>query len=213
MRSAKKTYTGPEGIAYGYLYDADNQLTGVQIPDVGFISISAYHWNRPTSMTLPDGATKSFDYDALMRVKNITTDDPAQNPILNYAYSYDRMDNIVAKLTEHGDYRYDYDDLYRLTEADNPDLDDEAFSYDAVGNRLTVSTTTSDWRYNDNNELSGYDDVTFAYDLNGNMIAKNVGGVVIKFFYNLEDRLERVECRVRACGSAGLGGSDGSGDV
>jgi uncharacterized protein RhaS with RHS repeats len=35
--------------------------------------------------------------------------------------------------------------------------------------------------------------VSFEYDANGNMIQKTVGGVVTKFFYNLEDRLERVE--------------------
>jgi YD repeat-containing protein len=36
------------------------------------------------------------------------------------------MDNITGKNTEHGDYRYQYDDLYRLTTADNPVQDDEA---------------------------------------------------------------------------------------
>ena len=41
--------------------------------------------------------------------------------------------------------------------------------------------------------MTGHDDVTFAYDLNGNLIEKNSGGVITRFFYNLEDRLERVE--------------------
>ncbi|WP_155312621.1 RHS repeat domain-containing protein [Desulfosarcina ovata] len=58
---------------------------------------------------------------------------------------------------------------------------------------MTAADTSTEWDYNENNELTGYDDVTFDYDLNGNMIEKNAGGVVTKFFYNLEDRLERVE--------------------
>jgi RHS repeat-associated protein len=62
-----------------------------------------------------------------------------------------------------------------------------------VGNRLASAQTSGDWSYNANNELEGYDDVTFQYDANGNMTEKNAGGVVTKFFYNLEDRLERVE--------------------
>jgi RHS repeat-associated protein len=58
---------------------------------------------------------------------------------------------------------------------------------------LTAADTTGSWSYNQNNELGGYDDVSYEYDANGNMIQKTVGGVVTKFFYNLEDRLERVE--------------------
>jgi RHS repeat-associated protein len=189
----KKTFTGPDGVTYGYLYDANNQLAGVQMPDNGFITINAYHWNRPANMTLPGGSTKSFEYDPLMRVKEITTKDPGQNIMLNYQYSYDKMDNIIAKQSEHGNYQYNYDDLYRLTTVDDPVQDDESFTYDPVGNRLTAADTTGDWSYNQNNELGRYDDVSYEYDANGNMTQKTVGGVVTKFFYNLEDRLERVE--------------------
>jgi hypothetical protein len=64
--------------------------------------------------------------------------DPGQNILLNYQYNYDKMDNIMDKATEHGDYAYDYDDIYRLIDAGNPTLDDEAVAYDSVGNRLTA---------------------------------------------------------------------------
>jgi YD repeat-containing protein len=52
-------------------------------------------------------------------------------------YTYDPMDNITNKATEHGSYQYDYDNLYRLTNVDNPTQDDEGITYDSVGNRLT----------------------------------------------------------------------------
>jgi len=90
----KETFTGPDNITYGYLYDANNQLTGVQIPNSGFITISEYTWNRPKSMMLPGGSTKQFEYDPLMRVKSITAKDPGQNDLLSYQYNYDKMDNI-----------------------------------------------------------------------------------------------------------------------
>ena len=189
----KETFTGPDNIAYGYLYDDNNQLSGVQIPNVGFITYTTYKWNRPESITLPGGSKKDYVYDPLMRVKEITTKDPGQNVLLNYQYTYDKMDNINAKATEHGDYQYNYDDLYRLTIVDNPVQDDEAFTYDPVGNRLAAADTTGDWSYNLNNELGGFDDVSYEYDANGNMTQKTVAGVVTKFFHNLEDRLERVE--------------------
>ncbi len=104
----------------------------------------------------------------------------------------DKKDNIQSTQTEHGSYEYTYDDLYRLTNTDNPDFDDESYSYDNVGNRLTSADTTGSWAYNDNNELGGYDNVSYEYDPNGNMVRKTVGVVVTSYVYNVEDRLAEV---------------------
>ena len=196
----KETYTGSDDITYGYLYDANNQLTGVQVPNLGFITINEYSWNRPASMTLPGGTTKNFSYDPLMRIKQIETKDPGENVLLNYQYNYDKMDNITSRDTEHGAYGYDYDDLYRLKTVDNPVQDDEAFTYDLVGNRLTAAETDGGWTYNDNNELvtsapsssGSTGEATFDYDANGNMIQKTVDGVVTSYVYNIEDRLTQI---------------------
>ena len=189
----RASYTGPDSVTYGYAYDANNQLTALEIPGKGTITWNEYLWTRPLSMALPGGTTKQFAYDPMMRTSGIDVLDPGQNTILNYAYTHDKMGNIAAKDTEHGDYGCDYDELYRLTDADNPVQDDETFTYDNVGNRLTANGSTTEWTYNENNELTGHDDVTYDYDLNGNMIEKNTGGFITKFFYNVEDRLERVE--------------------
>jgi RHS repeat-associated protein len=141
---------------------------------------------------LPGGSRRQYVYDPLMRVKSIMAKDPGQNVVMSYQYSYDKMDNITAKATEHGPYEYGYDDIYRLTNADNPVQADEAYSYDGVGNCLT-SVEHSDWSYSTNNELQGYDGVMFLYDANGNTIEKNDNGNITKYFYNIEDRLVRVE--------------------
>jgi len=102
------------------------------------------------------------------------------------------MDNITAKATEHGGYDYSYDELYRLTGADNPVQSDEGFTYDAVGNRLTAAGVADNWSYNDNNELQGYAGITFEYDANGNMTKKTDAGQVTYYIYNVEDRLTEV---------------------
>jgi RHS repeat-associated protein len=102
------------------------------------------------------------------------------------------MDNIVSKVTEHGEYAYGYDDLYRLTTADNPVQDDEEFTYDPVGNRLTSSDTTGLWTYNDNNELNAHNDTSYEYDDNGNLTNKTVGSAITSYGYNIEDRLSEV---------------------
>ncbi|MCD4677664.1 MAG: RHS domain-containing protein, partial [Desulfobacula sp.] len=192
----KKTFTAPGSTTYQYAYNESNQLSGIEIPGLGTIFHGSYKWTRPETTLLPGGSSNTRTYDALMRTQSITIKDPGSNPIMEYSYTFDPMDNITAKTTEHGDYQYTYDNLYRLTESDNPEipeLADETFIYDPVGNRLTSSDTTGDWTYNNNNELETRDNTSYVYDANGNMTQKTVSGVVTMFFYNLEDRLERVE--------------------
>ena len=75
-------------------------------------------------------------------------------------YTYDKMDNVLSKNTEHGNYGYQYDNSYRLTNAANP-LSTETYTYDAVGNRLTSANVTGSWSYNGNNELTAYDGVSY----------------------------------------------------
>ncbi len=118
---SKKTFTGPDGITYTYSYDDNNQLAAVTIPNVGAITVNEYTWTRPKSMTLPGGTTKEFVYDPMMRLKELHAKDPAQNPLLNYYYEHDKVNNVTSKFTEHGNYNYGYDDLYRLTSSDNPE--------------------------------------------------------------------------------------------
>jgi len=154
-------------------------------------------WNLAFAQT----ATAPFRKDSAMlgasrwgnpKPIKITSRDPGSNVLLNYLYSHDKMDNIIGKNTEHGDYGYQYDDFYRLTGAEHPgDQQDEAFTYDTVGNRLT-SVEHDDWTYNSNNELVSYDGVTYEYDANGNMVKKTDGGVITSFVYNIENRLVEV---------------------
>ena len=188
----KRSFTGPNSVEYTYAYDDNNQLVSVSIPDVGIIAVNETKWYRPTRITLPGGTTKTYAYDSLMRVKTIATYGPAGNTLLRYDYEYDRMGNIIAKETEHGKYLYVYDKIYRLTMADNPALPDESYAYDPVGNRL-ASADHSDWTYNANNELQGYDSLSFVYDQNGNTVQKKADSEVLCYIYNLEKRLERVE--------------------
>jgi len=196
QNSRKQSFTGPDGQAYTYYYDAADQFTGINLPGIGFIGINEYQWTRPASMTYPGGMTKAFDYDPLMRATRITSLNPGdpsgQHPLVDYQYEYDKMDNITAKQTEHGDYGYGYDALYRLTAAAPPSgtgLSAETFTYDGVGNRLTSADTAGPWAYNANNELTGHDEISYEYDANGNMVQKIINGNVTTFVYNTEDRL------------------------
>ncbi len=113
---------------------------------------------------------------------------------MQYDDTYTAAGNILTKTTEHGMYAYEYDLSSRLTGADNPVLDDEAYAYDKVGNRRTSLETLSLWEYNLNNELAGYDDVDYAYDDNGNLIEIRIGGTVAwTYVYDSANRLVHTE--------------------
>nr|WP_320194298.1 RHS repeat-associated core domain-containing protein [uncultured Desulfobacter sp.] len=189
----KESFTGPDGITYAYSYDANNQLAQIQIPGIGSIAINEKEWNRPLSMTYPGGQTIDYKYDPLMRVSKIESKDLANNIIMAYLYSYDHMSNIIQKATEHGAYNYEYDNLYQLTRADNPLIDNEVYSYDAVGNRKTELGAENEWQYNSNNELIDYNGVVLDYDSNGNTIRRSGDDQVINYHYNIENRLIRIE--------------------
>ena len=188
----KKSFTGTDGVTYSYMYNK-GQVSSINIPGVGDISYDNYRWQAPTKVNYPGGTVREVDYDPLMRLKKIQTKDALDKTVMNYEYSRDKVGNIVRKTTEHGDYSYAYDNLYQLLAADNPKMADEAYAYDKVGNRISDSSQPGDWDYNDNNQLTRYDGISFVYDENGNTIQKNDNGVITKYFYNVEDRLDRVE--------------------
>ena len=165
----------------------------MDLPDSGQITWGEYEWRRPTSVNLPGGASKSFDLDPLQRIKKITTRDPAGNTILHREYDYDQAGNIIFEHTGEGRHDYGYDPLDRLTQAENPTLPDEKYSYDAVGNRLTSADTNGTWSYNSNNELLAYNNATCSFDENGNMVRRVINGKTTRYIYNANNRLTRVE--------------------
>jgi large repetitive protein len=71
-------------------------------------------------------------------------------------------------------------------------FDDEAYTYDHVGNRQTALNATGSITHNDNNELLLYGDIEYTYDANGNMTQKKVGTTVVNYLYNAENRLVQV---------------------
>ena len=178
----KKSFTGPDGVTLTYTYDANNRLIGIDIPGQGQVTRGNFQWNSPTAITQPGGTTRTLSYDALMQPLSISGEDPALNQFFSRQYTYSPAGNITEKATEHGTYKYGYDDLYRLTSAVNPTLADETYTYDALGNRIAADEVDGDWTYNANNELRGYGDASFEYDDNGNMIRKNRWGADHSFY-------------------------------
>lgn len=201
----RKTYTTPEDVTYTYYYNKNSDLIAVHIPGSGQLSFGQFEWLFPQTLLLPGGTQLSLSYDDFMRVEERILKDPAQNDIARALYEYDRAGNITMLATEHGDYRFSYDSLYQLTGINYPDLvaaNDEQFSYDNVGNRLSRTTeeATVEASYNDQNQLVESDGVTFTYNANGHTATKTENGQATEYIYNHEERLIAVRINGQTVG-------------
>lgn len=96
-------------------------------------------------------------------------------------------------------HNYVYDNVSQLVSANHPTPAHpaEAFTYDAVGNRLTSAQTPSaTWTYNVANQLLFSGDYAYTYDLNGNLAMRaSVAqpASTDRFFYDADDQLVRLE--------------------
>ncbi len=189
----KQSFTGPDGETVTYGFDEANRLSSIGLPDGRSITYNGYSWNRPVRATLPGGSTLEYSYDGLQQVKSIIGKDPVGNTLLDYAYTRSASGNITEKSTGHGSHSYQYDILNRLTDAVHPVLSEENYTYDALGNRLTAAGVNGQYQYDLNNRLLSYDGKILEYDDNGNMIIQGADGSGRRFFYNVADRLVRVE--------------------
>jgi RHS repeat-associated protein len=108
----------------------------------------------------------------------------------NY-YVLDGVGNRLSNATQRGTDSYSYDAKYQLTSATHPTLPAETYTYDAAGNR-TIGLGYNNWSYNVNNQLTGFNGVTYAYDNNGNVTSATDAGGTTHYYYDYENRLVQV---------------------
>jgi large repetitive protein len=147
----KKSYTGPNGSTRTYSYDKANRPTALLLPNGKEIAFTGYIWNRPEHITFPGGATLNFNYNGLQQQTAFLAADPGGASLYESNDIHALDGQIVTKETLHGLYEYGYDDATRLVTAETPQ-ENQAYTYDGLGNRLT-SSDFDNWQYNANNQL------------------------------------------------------------
>jgi RHS repeat-associated protein len=195
----KKTFTGPDNITYTYHYTPNGQLASVQIPGEGSYTVNQYQWLEPTQITLPGGGKHLTAYDGFMRPTQISGLDPAANAVQQDAYSYDVLDNILGRNSLEGIYNFGYDAVDRLQSVAS-ELENNAFTYDGVGNRLSEAQITDPennpvtWEYDSNDRLTQRGSIRYDYDANGSLIKKTntETSEETRYTYNLENRLTEI---------------------
>lgn len=173
---AKITYPSQDQVSYAY--DADGRLISVTASSGKTIYEYDNLTNNIKKKTLPNGVYTDYAYDLAKRVTDVINKKSDGSLISNYHYIYDANNNITQEVetTVSGANTKDYvyDKLNRLTRADYSDGTFEAYTYDAMGNRLakTTETGTTDYEYDFDNRLLRERDTHFFYDKNGNLTKK-----------------------------------------
>jgi len=181
-----------------YAYNPDNQVSAITRADNTSQS-NAYDANgNLTSQTNGVGSTTMYTYDPLDRLSS--TIDPLNRMT---TYGYDGSGNTTSLIDPAGQttgFNYDAaDQLVGITYSDGK-TPNVAFTYDALGRRLTMvdGTGTTHYNYDSLNRLTGSTNgagqsVSYAYDLAGRLTALTYpGGHVVNRAYDAIGHLTSV---------------------
>ncbi|OWV82232.1 hypothetical protein ATY77_03070 [Rhizobium sp. R634] len=160
-----------------WLYNDADLLS--RIP--GLIDSTSYEADgQTTSINYINGVTTSFSYSPTRRWLDRVTTAKGTTVLMDNQYSRDRLGRIktITGLTANDNWTYTYDDLSRLTGADNGGDNslDETYSYDTNHNLLsrsrigayTYPTTASAIRPHAATQIGAK---AIGYDANGNMVS------------------------------------------
>ena len=191
------TSSNTNGASLTYTYDVLNRLSTVTdnrlLAQGATSGVTTYNYDAVgdlQSFTYPNGVTHAYTYDALNRLTQIASSKNAA-AISSYHYILGPVGNrtSVAELSGRA-VAYAYDSLYRLTSetvTSDPAGKNGAigYTYDAVGNRLTLNSTLTpaggtNYTYDVDDRLAADQ-----YDPDGN--TTNSGGIANA--YDFENHL------------------------
>jgi RHS repeat-associated protein len=209
----KTQLTWPDATKIDYSYSLHNELQSVAIPGEGSISVSQYKWLAPAKVTLPGGTAQERTLDGLLNLEGLKVKTPGQQTVLSLANTYGKVQELktnarvdtAANISTSKTSTYTYDDEIRLTQVKTDaggmfGSDTEAFTLDAVGNRVAHSKISGAWTYDGNNRLTqrgtgtcGSGSTTcYQYDELGNQTQKTEAGKVTQYSYDTQNRLVEV---------------------
>ncbi|HEY2384279.1 MAG TPA: RHS repeat-associated core domain-containing protein [Terriglobia bacterium] len=179
--------TYPDGRSLLYQYDGASNVTQVTDWNNQITSYSYDQANKLVSVTMPGPLTSEFGYDVANRLTAVTTFTgtiPGQSVLSSFGYSLDNVGNRLqvsfsgptAPFNQdlHSTTKYAYDALYRLTSVTNATGQTVQYDYDAVGNRIKVTSPAQSlfYTYDDADEMLTGGGNAYSYDGNGSMISK-----------------------------------------
>jgi YD repeat-containing protein len=131
----------------------------------------------------------SHTYDPASRLTGILHQQGA-NVISNQAWVYDAVARITQVTSPDGTSAYSYDNTDRVTAVDHSYQTDEAYLYDANGDRRNTGYATTT-----NNRLQSAAGYTYTYDNEGNRIKRTKTGETTDYTWDYRNRLTKVETK------------------
>jgi RHS repeat-associated protein len=181
-------------------FDQLNRVTSIQTNTNGLSKTISYTYNANNNritMTDPDAGVTNYTYDAANRLLSI------KNPKnQTTSYTYDNAGRVLRKDLASGLITsYTYDVANKITsvvnkKADQTVISNYNYTYDSVGNKISVATgsETTNYTYDNQSRLtsvggSGAVAESFTYDESGNRLTRTAGGSTTNFQYDGSNRL------------------------
>ena len=179
-----------EKLNLAYTYDALDRLSTVK---EGATQIAGYSYDQngnQTNQTFNNGTSSNYTYNKANQILTLSNQKGAAI-LSGYAYQY-YTDGNAYKITDNDNIvtTYLYDGMGRLTSETFGTDYTKTYTYDTANNRSSMAVTGANARtvayvYDDNNRLTKEtsvgtgikDEYRYAYDPNGNQIAKTKGNI------------------------------------
>lgn len=176
-----------------YNYNPDNyQLLGISSSTTGNYGFNYDEASRLAAITRP-GSRTDYSFDAGSSLTRISH---SANGIEKsfHEYSYDQRNYITKKRSPASTLEYSYDSNGQLISSSKAEdvTQNESFSYDALGNRLTYNGVAS--TYDNSGQRIQQDGLyTYVFDANGNIIFKSnkTNGISYTFEYSALNQLKK----------------------
>ncbi len=186
-----KTYTAPDGETITYAYDGNGSLARMDVPSVGSVTLTKRQWLSPTEVLYPGGTRILIGRNAYGEAASLRAISPQQVALHSQDYVRGDLGQVVEEEIDGKASTYTYDDALRLVEANKSGLQyDQKLTLDALGNRLTDSQSSGEWRYDAANRLVQRGDKIYRYDADGSLLS--IGGGGQTFVYDAYGRLAEV---------------------
>lgn len=216
--------TGPNGDEVSYTYTATGQRESITYPDSTKVEYEYDQYTRLTSLIqggkvirygydefgqlnkkiYPNGMETSYKYTIKGQVEEMVHRD-AEGILDQYKYGYDILGNKTSLekyrrelKEESGKYIYGYDAVGRLASVEKDGTALKNYTYDAFGNRisLTENGSVTNYSYNALNQLVLKNDIqgetTYRYDKRGNLTKVLENGMIEnEYIYGAINKLEK----------------------
>ncbi|MDQ0191622.1 RHS repeat-associated core domain-containing protein, partial [Alicyclobacillus cycloheptanicus] len=164
-------------------FNLDNQDDVTSITNGSGTKLATYNDNEQglnDTIVLGDGLKEAFKYDGDLHLQSLVIENGSGSTVGDYEYTYDADGNLTKVINGQDGSTiasYSYDAMNRLTKEVTPGGDTIAYTYDPMGN-ITAKTvtpsgsttsTTTNYTYNADNELTAVGSQAYTYDPNGEL--------------------------------------------